>query len=97
MGIQWQDESVSLVYLPFQDEGRVEEMPRQKIIPAPLPFDCGESDSHLDCSFFFTQKCFWNTPYTALQTKRIVAVSLVENFEQELFCKLAEQWPQLEQ
>lgn len=57
MGIQWQDESVSLVYLPFQDEGRVEEVPRQKIIPAPLPFDCGESDSYLDCSFFFTQNC----------------------------------------
>lgn len=50
MGIQWQSESASLVYLLFQDEGRVEEVPRQKIISAPLPFDCGGSDSHLDCS-----------------------------------------------
>lgn len=50
MGIQWRGESVSLVYWPFQDEGRVEEVPRQKIIPAPLLFDCGGSDSPLDCS-----------------------------------------------
>lgn len=50
MGIQWQGESASLVYLLFQDEGRVEEVPRQKIISAPLPFDCGGSDSHLVCS-----------------------------------------------
>lgn len=50
MDMQWQGESVSLVYLPFQDEGRVEEVPRQKIIPAALPFDCGGSESHLDCS-----------------------------------------------
>lgn len=34
---------------------------------------------------------FWSTPYTALQKKGFVAISLAENFEHELFCKLAEQ------
>lgn len=81
----------------FKIKVRIEEIPRQKIIPAPLPFDCGESDSHLDCSFFFTQKCsgfgalliHYTNVYT--YTKGFVAISLAENFEHELFCKLAEQ------
>lgn len=69
MGMQWQGGSVSLVYLPFLDEGRVEEVLRQKIRPAPLPFDYGGSDSHWVAALFIHAKVqwFWSTCYTALQ------------------------------
>ena len=73
---------MSLVYLLFQDSARGGELPRQDHFSSFTVLTVEEVTATQSVAPFLHLKWqwFWSIPYTALQTKRFVAISLAEYF-----------------